>query len=105
MSKYAVVQLQGKQYKVSPGDVFVVDRLETDEGKKLETTDVLLIVDGAKQKIGDPLVKNAQVEFKVLSHQKGKKIRVAKFKAKSRYRRVRGHRQYQTTLEVVKISA
>lgn len=103
MSKYAIVQLVGKQFKVSEGDKVLVDRLETDEGKNFETTDILLVVDGEKRKIGDPLVKGAKIKFKVLTHQKGKKIRVAKFRSKSRYRKVRGHRQHQTTLEVVSI--
>jgi len=104
MNKYAVIQLQGKQFKVSEGDKFIVDRLETQEGKKFKVTDVLLVGDGKDHQIGTPTVKGATVEMKALTHQKGKKIRVVKFKAKSRYRKVKGHRQYETVVEVLKIS-
>lgn len=103
-NKYAVIQLLGKQHQVKEGDVLTVDRMDLAENKSLKTNDVLLVVDGADRQIGTPLVDKASVTLKALSHQKGKKIRVAKFKAKSRYRRVMGHRQRQTTLEVVKIS-
>ena len=105
MSKYAIIQLVGKQFKISEGEKITVDRLETEEGKSLDVTDVLLVNDDKSLKIGEPLVKGAKVSLKVLENHKGKKIRVAKFKAKSRYRKVRGHRQHLSTLEVVKISA
>ncbi|MGD9129071.1 MAG: 50S ribosomal protein L21 [Candidatus Woesebacteria bacterium] len=103
MKKYAIIQLQGKQYKVSEGDKLVIDRLETKEGNELEVNEVLLLNDGKTVKIGTPLLKGAKLKFKVLSHDKAKKIRVAKFKAKSRYRKVKGHRQAQSTLELLKI--
>lgn len=105
MSKYAIIQLVGKQFKVSEGEKITVDRLEIEEGKSLDVTDVLLVNDGKTLKIGDPLVKGAKVSLKALENHKGDKIRVAKFKAKSRYRKVYGHRQHLSTLEVVKISA
>lgn len=104
MSKYAIIQLQGKQYQVSEGDEFVVDRLVTPADKKLEVTDVLLVVDGEKRQIGQPLVKGAKVVCEILADQKGEKIRVAKYKAKSRYRKVIGHRQLQTVVKVTSIA-
>ena len=104
MSKYAIIQIVGKQYKVSEGEKFTVDRLDTEEGKSVDITDVLLVHDDKKVSIGEPLVKGAKVSCKVLSNHKGEKVRVAKFKAKSRYRKVHGHRQHLSTLEVVKIS-
>lgn len=104
MSKYAVIKLQGKQYQVQEGDSFVVDSLAQKDGEKIEISEVLLVVDGDKRKVGQPLVKGAKVTLEVLSHQKGDKIRVAKFKAKSKYRRVRGHRQLQSTVKVLSIA-
>ena len=102
--KYAVIQLQGKQYQVSEGDELVVDRLEQAAGDKFDVTDVLLLVDGDKKSIGQPIVKGAKVSCEVLANNKGEKIRVAKYKAKSRYRKVIGHRQLQSVLKIVKIA-
>ena len=104
MSKYAVIKLQGKQYQVQEGDTFVVDNLAQKDGEKIEVSEVLLVVDGDKRKIGEPFVKGAKVSLELLSHQKGEKIRVAKFKAKSKYRKVNGHRQLQSTVKVLSIA-
>ncbi|KKU18651.1 MAG: 50S ribosomal protein L21 [Candidatus Pacebacteria bacterium GW2011_GWB1_47_8] len=105
MSQYAVVQLQGKQYRVAQGDILVLDRVPAKEKTKFDVTDVLLVVNGDTVTIGQPTVAKAKVTFVVQSHQRGEKIRVAKYKAKSRYRRVKGHRQAQSTVVVEKISA
>lgn len=102
--KYAVIQLQGKQFQVSEGDELIVDRLEQAEGDKFDVTDVLLLVDGDKKSIGQPVVKGVKVSCEVLANNKGEKIRVAKYKAKSRYRKVIGHRQLQSVLKIVKIA-
>jgi large subunit ribosomal protein L21 len=102
---YAIIQLAGKQFKVAEGETLTVDRLETSVQEDLKISDVLLVAKDNEIMIGEPLVKGAAVTLKVVDHGKGEKIRVAKFKSKSRYRKVQGHRQYQTTLEVVKISA
>ena len=101
--KYAVIQFAGKQYRVEEGQELVVNHVDAEEGKKITVSDVLLTVDGDKVAVGEPLIKNATVTLKVKTHQKADKIRVAKYKAKSRYRRVYGHRQPETTLEVVSI--
>ena len=105
MSMYAIIQLAGKQFKVAEGETLTVDRLETPAAETLKTSDVLLVAKDGETMIGEPMVKGATVTLKVLEHGKGEKIRVAKYKSKSRYRKVQGHRQYQTTLEVVSISA
>jgi len=102
--KYAIIQLAGKQLRVSEGEHITVTRLEDKEGDELKISDVLLTVDGESIKIGAPLVEKAVVTLKVITHDKGEKIRVAKYKAKSRYRRVKGFRASETTLEVVKIA-
>ncbi len=103
MNKYAIVTLSGKQFRVYEGDEFVVDKLDYDEGKDFEIDQVLLLNQDGKMKIGQPLVKGAKVVFNLLSHQKSKKLRVAKYKAKSRYRRVYGHRQHQSIVKVKSI--
>ena len=102
---YAIIQIGGKQYKVSEGDKITVARLETEEGKTIKVTDVLLASDGKEVKIGEPLVAGAEVSLKVTEHNRAPKIRVAKYKSKSKYRKVQGHKQPQTVVEVTKIKA
>lgn len=68
--KYAVIQLAGKQYKVSEGETFTVNSLNTEEGKEIKVSDVLLTADGDKTEVGAPLIKNAAVTLKVVSNQK-----------------------------------
>ena len=102
---YAIIQLQGKQYKVSEGDKLIVDQLDAEVGKKFEVTDVLLTSTDKGVSVGSPLVSGATVTFDVSEHMKGEKIRVATYKSKSRSRKVHGHRQRLTTLVVKKISA
>ena len=104
MSKYAVIQLQGKQYKVCEQDQFVVDQLSAKDGETLKVTDVLLVVDGEKRSIGTPLVKGATVIVSVGVRKQADKIRVFKYKSKSRYRRTIGHRQQQTVVTIGKIT-
>ena len=97
---YAIIQLQGKQHRVSVGDQLVVDRLENEDDSKLVVTDVLLTNVDEKVSVGAPFVKDAQVELQVIEKTKGEKIRVYKYKSKSRYRKTRGHRQAQTLVTV-----
>jgi len=102
--KYAVIQTGGKQYKVSEGKTLEVEKLPGKAKAKLTFDKVLLVVDGKKISLGQPLVKTAKVTAQILEQKKGDKIRVAKFKAKSRYRRVQGHRQLLTKLMINKIT-
>ena len=101
--KYAVVRIQGKQHLVTAGQKLIVDRLPGKETDKVEFKEVLLTIDGDKVAVGQPLVKGAAVTAVITAQSRGEKIRVSKFKSKSRYRRVKGHRQFQTELKVVKI--
>ncbi|PIR61963.1 MAG: 50S ribosomal protein L21 [Candidatus Pacebacteria bacterium CG_4_10_14_0_8_um_filter_43_12] len=102
---YAIIQLNGKQYKVSPKDEIIVDRVPQAAGEKVTSGDVLLVCDGDKVNVGTPLVSGASVSYTIKDHQRGKKIRVSKYKSKSRYRRVQGHRQEQSVLviEAIKV--
>lgn len=102
---YAIIQLAGKQYKVSPGDTITVSDVPQKTGEEIKITDVLLVADDKKTNVGTPLVKDAVVTAKVQTHQRGEKIRVATYKSKSRYRRVKGHRQEESVLEITNIKA
>ncbi len=100
---YAIIDFQGHQYQVGQDQEVIVDRLEQKEGDKIEIDSVLLLVDGDKVLIGEPTIEGAKVVAKVVEHFKGKKIRVAKYRAKSRYRRVKGFRPQLTRLKIEKI--
>ena len=95
----AVIKTGGKQYLVQPGDKIKVEKLEKKEGETFSFTDVLLVEKNKKVEIGNPLVK-AEVEAKVLSHGKGDKIIVFKYKSKKRFKVKRGHRQPFTLVEI-----
>lgn len=104
LMKYAVIQLQGKQYRVEPGQTLTVDLLPGKPGDVLTITDVLLLKDGEKVTVGTPLVAGAKVNLKIIASGKDKKLRVFKYKAKSKYRKTIGHRQAITNLEVSSIA-
>ena len=102
MNKYAVIRLNGRQYKVEEKDEFLLDGFNRE---KL-TPEVLLIVDGEKTKVGKPIVKGAKVGLKVIDKEvKGKKIKILKYKAKSRYRKRSGFRPKHTLVRVEKITS
>lgn len=100
-AKYAILRIKGNQYKVSEGKEILVSHLS----QKEVAYEVLLLADGEKVAIGKPSIKNVKVVLKIVSpEEKGEKIRVLKYKAKSRYRRRIGFRPKYTRLLVEKIS-
>lgn len=103
--KYAVISLAGKQHVVTEGETLEVNLLPQEVDGTFELKDVLLVVDGETCKVGAPLVEGARVKVKLLDHHRGEKIRVATYKAKSRQRKVRGHRQELSSVEITSISA
>lgn len=105
MAIKAIISLAGKQFFVTEGDTVRIDKhVEEQVGKKLDSDQVLLIVDGEKTTVGTPEVKGARVTLEVVSLKKGPKIVTARYQAKSRSRRTVGHRQPQSELKVVKIA-
>ena len=99
----AVIKTGGKQYKVKEGDKIKVEKLEGKVGDKIEFSEVLLLGDDDKIKIGAPVLSGAKVEGKILRTEKGDKVVGIKFKAKKRYKKKFGHRQIFTEVEIVKI--
>lgn len=104
MDKWAVIKIQGKQYLVSEGDQIAVDKVGFQKDSHV-TSDVLLLRNSGGIMIGKPQVANAKVKFRVMESFKGPKIRVVKFRPKSRYLRTRGHRQAKTRLLIEKIAS
>ena len=100
--KYAVIQTGGKQYKVSEGEVIEVEKISP-EGKTFDFPKVLLFVDEKKVLVGQPFLENVRVKGEILGEIKGPKVKVARFKAKSRYRRTKGHRQILSQVKIREI--
>ena len=101
--EYAIVKTGGKQYKVSKGLVIDVDRLTYKPGENFSLEEILLYVADGNVKLGKPKLDKIKVKATVLEHFKGEKLRIAKFKAKAKYRRVTGHRQYLTRIKILDI--
>lgn len=101
---HAVIQVGAKQFLVKEGDKLVAEKITVPEGGSLKITEVLLTFDGKETQIGTPFLAKANVELTHQGDKRGLKIRVAKFKAKSRYRRVQGHRQQQSHFTVKSIN-
>lgn len=98
--KYAVIASGGKQYKVSEGTVVDLEKLKVADGEQVTFDNVLLFVEDGIVTVGQPHVPGVAVTAKVLGQFKARKIRVAKFKAKARYRKVYGHRQQLTKVQI-----
>ncbi len=103
--KYAVIATGGKQYKVEEGAILEVEKLDVEADKELTFDQVLLYVADDTVVVGQPTLTDITVTAKVLDQIKGEKIRVAKFKAKARYRKVTGHRQRLTRVQISNIAA
>ena len=97
----AVVVSGGKQYRVAPGDQVLVDRLAAEPGSSVKLGRVLLLHDGDDIKVGAPGVEGLEIEAKVLSHPRGPRIEVLRYKSKKRQRVHRGARADLTALEIL----
>ncbi len=100
----AVAKIGGHQALVKVGDKLEVDKLPVEAGKKIKF-DTLLISeeDGKNFQIGTPILNGIQVEAKIIEHSRGEKIRVFKMKPRKRYRRLHGHRQDYTVIEILSL--
>ena len=100
----AVVEISGKQFKVSKDIKLYVHRLDAKEGAKVSFENVLLLDNGKKLLVGTPNVKGASVEAKVIKHLKDDKVIVFKKKRRKGYRVKNGHRQALTEIVIEKVS-
>lgn len=98
---YAIVKTGGKQYRVSEGLTFLVERLPEEDGATVDLQP-LLYVDGSDFVDGDDIGK-VQVQARIIAHERGPKLRIVKFKPKRGYKRRNGHRQELTRLEITTI--
>jgi large subunit ribosomal protein L21 len=101
---YAIIATGGKQYRVSQGDVIYIERLNQEADTKV-SFEVLMVGGEKGVKVGNPVVAGAKVEGKVLGQLKGEKITVFSYKAKKSEKRMKGHRQPYTKVEITAINA
>ena len=97
---YAIFKTGGKQYRVQPGDTLDVELLPNDIDSVAEFRQVLAVSRDGELTVGSPVVSGAMVRAQVKSHYKDRKVMVYKYKAKTRYRRKRGHRQSYTRVVI-----
>lgn len=101
---YAIVDIAGKQYKVTKDQYVYAPKLDAEEGTTLEFKNVLLIDNDSTIAIGTPTVAGATISGKVLEHVKGDKLVVFKKKRRKGYAKRNGHRQQFTKLMIESIS-
>lgn len=100
--KKAVIVVKGHQYIVSENEKFKVELVGDEKTLKF---DALMVIDGDKVQVGQPLVKGAVVEAKVLVDTvKADKVTAIRYKAKKRVNKVRGHRQQHSVIQITKIA-
>lgn len=100
----AIVRTGGKQYRVEPGAVLRVEKIDGDVGSAIELPEVLLVGKGAAAKVGTPLVKGASVKGTITAHGRGPKLIVYKFRRRKNYRKRAGHRQAYTEIKIDEIA-
>jgi len=102
---YAVLKTVGKQYKVSPGDILKIDKIEGKEGETIAFKDIIAVGGGDKFELGTPSVQGAEVSAKLLYQTRDDKIRVFRKNRRKHYERTKGHRQWITILKVLSIKS
>lgn len=101
---YAVIKTGGKQYRVQPGDLLVVEKLDGEPGAAVAFGEVLMLGDGEAVTVGAPLVEGATVAATLIETRKGEKVKIFKKIRRQGYRRTRGHRQLESVLRVTGIT-
>ena len=102
---FAVFQSGGKQHRVSEGDVVKVELLEGEPGAEVTFDRVLMVADGDNVNVGTPYVNDGKVPAEVVRVDRGKKVRIIKFKRRKDYLKRQGHRQWFTEVKITGISA
>jgi large subunit ribosomal protein L21 len=100
---YAVFIAGGKQHRVEEGEVLRLEKIEEETGKTVEFDQVLMVGQGADVKIGAPVVDGAKVEAEVLSHGRGDKVTIIKFRRRKHHMKRQGHRQWYTEVKITGI--
>jgi len=102
---YAVIKSGGKQHRVVEGEVLKLELIDAQPGSAIEFDEVLLVADGSDVKIGAPVVEGSKVTAEVVTHGRGDKIKIIKFRRRKHSMKRMGHRQWYTEVKITGISA
>ena len=100
---YAVLKTGGKQYKVTAGEKLKIEQLPGEVGSEIVLDQILMVSDGDDTSIGTPLVDGASVSAKIISHGRGKKVKIFKLRRRKHFKKQQGHRQNYTEVEIEQI--
>ena len=101
---YAVILSGGKQYRVAAGEAINLDKIELEPGAEVVFDKVMLVSDGQKVEIGAPFVEGKKVVAKIVSHGRGEKVKILKFKRRKHQMKRQGHRQWFTRVVIEKVA-
>jgi len=101
---FAVFSSGGKQHRVIEGETIRIEMLDAEPGQEVVFDKVLLVSDGDRVAVGAPYVDGGKVTGEVVSHDRGKKIRIIKFRRRQGYMRTQGHRQWFTEVRITGIN-
>ena len=102
---YAIVEIAGQQFKVEKDQKIFVNRLKTEEGEQVEFAKVLLLDKDGEIVVGAPTIEGAKVSATVISHLRADKVKVFKKKRRKGYRKLNGHRQNLSQIQIQEIKA
>lgn len=102
---YAVIASGGKQHRVEEGEVLRLEKIEAETGATIAFDQVLMVTNGDDVKIGTPVVEGAKVEAEVVSHGRGEKVTIIKFRRRKHSMKRQGHRQWYTEVRILGISS
>lgn len=105
LDMYAVIKTGGKQYRIQVGEKLKVEQIEAQNGSELILDQVLMIADGEKISMGNPLVEGASVSATVLGQGRHDKIRIFKMRRRKHYQKHQGHRQNYTEIQITGIAS
>ena len=101
---FAVIVSGGKQYRVQEGQTLKVEKLIAEAGANVDFDRVLLVSNGDDIKVGAPVVDGAKVSAEVVSHGRGDKVKIVKFRRRKHSMKRQGHRQWFTEVKITGIS-
>jgi len=101
---FAVFSSGGKQHRVTEGETIRLEMLDAEPGQQVVFDKVLLVSDGDRVAVGAPYVDGGKVTAEVVAHDRGKKIRIIKFRRRQGYMRTQGHRQWFTEVKITGIN-
>ncbi|MBI9067136.1 MAG: 50S ribosomal protein L21 [Salinivirgaceae bacterium] len=102
---YAIVEIGGQQLKIEKEAKVFINKMEAEVGSIIDFDKVLLVDNEGDVKVGQPLVDGAKITAKVVAHVKGDKVKVFKKKRRKGYKKLNGHRQQYTQIEIENIIA